>query len=82
MDAALHFRPRVEHALEDVALDYVENEVGRHDWSANWQKLKQKHPDMKSKIQAWLQRYEIDHDPQGLIDFLDRMVTTRPGKWK
>lgn len=77
-----HFRPRVESTIDDVAADYMENEIGRHDWSVNWPKYKSKHPDLKAKVQSWLERYEIDHDPQGLIDFLDRMVATRSGKWR
>lgn len=82
MDALLQYRRRPVYETEDVALDYIENEVGRHDWAENWKKLKGKHPGMKHRVQAYLDRYEIDHDPQGLIDYLDRMVTTRTGKWK
>jgi hypothetical protein len=75
-----HFRARVQDSIEDTALDFVENEVGRHNWKENWQKWKAK-PDLRATVQAWLHRYEIDHDPQGLIEYIDRLSATRHGKW-
>ena len=56
--------------------------MGRHDWSKNWPQFKSKYPDYKEKVKAWLDRFEIDHDPQGLVDYLDGLVTDRVGRWR
>jgi len=82
VDATLQFKRRPSHVIDDVAYDFIENEVGRHDWSNNWQKWRREKPDLKERVQAWLDRYQIDQEPQGLIDFLDSMVQTRVGKWR
>lgn len=67
---------------EDLALEYIEGEVGRHDWQRNWKDHSGRHGDkLRSVIQAWLDRYEIDHDPQGLIDFIEKDLLSRPGRW-
>lgn len=81
-----HFYNRArlnEQAIEDAAYDYMERAVGRHDWKNNWPKHKEHHgPNLREQVAAWLRRYDLDHDPQALIDFLDLMVRTRHGKWK
>lgn len=73
-----------EQALEDTAYDYVEREVGRHDWKRNWPKFRERHGQgLRERIAGWLKRYELEHhDPQSIIDFLDLMVRTRHGTWK
>lgn len=69
-------------ALQDIALEYMEGEVGRHDWKRNWQDHKKRHGEsLKDKVAAWLKHYEIDHDPQGLIDYIDGELSMREGKW-
>ena|ERR1051326_3173541 len=64
----------------NLACDYVEGEVGRYDWERNWAE-QSRSQDLKARVAAWLQFYEIDHDPQAIIDYIDNMAATRPGKW-
>jgi hypothetical protein len=69
-------------ALQDIALEYMEGEVGRHDWKRNWKDHKARHGgSLKEKVQAWLNHFEIDHDPQGLIDYIDSELSIQDGKW-
>lgn len=57
---------------EDLAAEYIEGEVGRHDWAHNWPQHKSKHgKDLRNKVMAWLKLYEIDHDPDALIAAID-----------
>lgn len=66
----------------DLALDYMEGEVGRHDWKRNWSDHRKRHGDkLREKVAAWLKHYEIDHDPQGIIDYIDGDLSSRDGKW-
>lgn len=72
--------PRWE--VQDVALDYMEGEVGRHDWKRNWQDHKRKHGvSLKEKVAAWLKHFEINLDPQLVLDYLDKELSSRDGKW-
>ncbi|MGV0949067.1 MAG: hypothetical protein ACOYB3_00035 [Azonexus sp.] len=69
-------------ALQDIALEYMEGEVGRHDWKRNWQDHKKRHgAALKTKVAEWLKHFEIDHDPQGLIDYIDGELSMKDGKW-
>lgn len=76
---------RADDDVEDLAADFIEQEVGRFDWKVNWPKVKEKHPtpdQLRARVQAWLDHMEIDHDPQGIIDYLDTMVAERHGFWR
>lgn len=82
--ALTHFRPKTGPDTEDLALSFMENEVGRHRWQKNWPKWKEQFADenaLKQRINAWLRYIQVEHDPQEIIDYLDRMVETRVGKW-
>lgn len=69
-------------ALQDIALEYMEGEVGRHDWKRNWKDHKSRHGEsLKDRVAAWLKHFEIDHDPQGLIDYIDGELSLQDGKW-
>jgi hypothetical protein len=69
-------------ALQDIALEYMEGEVGRHDWKRNWKDHKKRHgTNLKNKVSEWLKHFEIDHDPQGLIDYIDGELSMQDGKW-
>jgi len=69
-------------ALQDIALEYMEGEVGRHDWKRNWQDHKKRHGEsLREKVAAWMKHFEIDHDPQGLIDYIDGELSLQKGKW-
>lgn len=66
----------------DLALEYIEGEVGRHDWEHNWKQHKsQNGKALREKVQAWLRHYEIDHDPDAIIRYIDDELMLRPGKW-
>jgi hypothetical protein len=67
---------------QDLALEYIEGEVGRLDWEHNWPQHKKLHGDaLKEKVAAWLHCFNISHDPQAIIDYIDNELTKRPGKW-
>ena len=68
--------------VHDTALDYMEGEVGRHDWKRNWDDHKKKYGiGLKQKVADWLKHFEIDHDPQGIIDYLNDETAMHDGKW-
>jgi hypothetical protein len=69
------------HELDDLAVSFIEDDLGRHDWENNWKTLKNKGA-VQERIQAWLQLYEIDHDPQAIAEYIDNLLITRPGKWR
>ncbi|MHC4332494.1 MAG: hypothetical protein ACYSUV_01940 [Planctomycetota bacterium] len=66
----------------DLAAEYIEGEVGRHDWQHNWPQHKNNNGKaLREKVLAWLRHYEVDHDPDAIIKYLDDMHKMRPGKW-
>lgn len=67
--------------LENIACDYVENEVGRLDWVNNWNVYKQKH-NVVENVSTWLQSLGLNADPDAVIRCIDLMAETRPGKWQ
>lgn len=69
-----------EHKLGELAADFIEQEVGRHDWLANWRVLK------TSKRAESLARKFIEHNghteftTSDLIAAVDALVA-RKGRW-
>lgn len=58
--------------LADAAYDFLESEVGRFDWHRNWPDYKKKHGDKtKERVASWLRHFEMDHDPDAIVKFLD-----------
>jgi hypothetical protein len=47
--------PLDEDEIQDLACDYVEQEVGRHDWQNNWLKRRGENDEQKN-IEVWLRR--------------------------
>ncbi len=84
MDAALLYRPgKHPQDTEDLAYEFIEQEVGRLDWKTNWPKFKANHEGiLVQRVQAWLDYLGIEYDANALIQFLDHMVESRNGKWK
>ena len=79
-----HFKAKQEPDVEDVSLSFLENEVGRHSWQRNWPRWKGQFKDQNAllrRIQSWLNYVQIEMNPQEIVDYLDRMVSTRIGKW-
>lgn len=82
MDALHYFRPHSGPETDDLAADFIENEVGRLDWSVNWPRYKAKHPDYPARIQNFFHRLGREVDAEAIARHLDLMVITRPGPWK
>lgn len=79
-----HFKAKRGPDTEDLALSFLENEVGRHSWQRNWPKWKEQFKDQNAllkRIQRWLNYIQVDHNPQEIVDYLDRMMEERLGKW-
>lgn len=75
-------KPDMSFITQDLALEYIEDEVGRIDWAHNWPQHKKLHGDsLKEKVAAWLSSYDIAHDPQSIIDYIDNDLMKRSGKW-
>lgn len=80
-----HFRSAAARDdTEDLALEFIETEVGRHHWQRNWPRFKAQYETgeaLKNRIKTWLDYIQDDHDPQEIIDYLDHLVADRVGKW-
>jgi len=74
------FRTRSAEDVEDLALSFMENEVGRFDWANNWAKLKSDGT-ARQKIQDWLDALQIEHDPGEIASYLDQLTAERAGRW-
>jgi hypothetical protein len=69
--------------IRDLAHDFIEQEIGRHDWKNNWVKAKATTP-IEVRIERWLRR-NGDHDGavQPIILYIDGMVKRYgSSKWR
>ena len=73
-------RTRQSWDTEDLALAYIEEEIGRHDWANNWEKAKAR-GNVSSRIQEWLEAINVQHEPKEIVAYLDDMVKNRRGTW-
>jgi hypothetical protein len=73
-------RSRIHSDVEDLALEFLENEVGRFDWSRNWPKIKAS-GSAHQKVQEWLNALNSDANPNEIISYLDKMLIERTGRW-
>jgi len=85
--APANFRAKFDrgHEDEDLAVEFMEQEVGRLDWRTNWPKFKERYPTpeaLHERVRQWLDYMQIDHDPAGVVRHLDEMVTRMVGKWR
>lgn len=76
----LMFRTKPAVDTEDLALSFMEEEVGRFDWSANWKKIKESGA-ARQRIQDWLAAMRIEHNPDEIVTYLDRLTDERKGRW-
>ncbi len=67
--------------IQDVAADFIENEVGRFDWLRNWGVIRSQ-GDPVPKVQAYLDTYAITADARKIVAEIDRMAVENPGRWK
>jgi hypothetical protein len=65
---------------EEIAADFIENEVGRFDWTNNWAAIKAQE-DPVAKVRAYLLIYDLRGDPVEIVNIIDRMAQNNPGKW-
>lgn len=74
------YRTDFDHDTEDLALLFVEEEVGRFDWRNNWPKIRAAGV-ARQRIEAWLKAFGSDHDPEKIVEYLDHMVHEKSGRW-
>jgi len=74
------FRTKSSVDTEDLALSFMEEEVGRFDWANNWAKIKESGT-ARQKIQDWLDALHIEHSPDDISSYLDKLTSERPGRW-
>lgn len=67
--------------VSDIAADFVENEIGRLDWMNNWRLIKSRENPVL-KVQAYLDKLGLLADPQAVVNEIDRMMVSTPGRWK
>ena len=73
--------PEAELHHSDLAAEFVEDELGRHDWSHNW--LKVREGDAKARVQRWLDFYAYEANADEIMRILDGMVEKfKDSKWK
>lgn len=73
-------RNRCAPDLEDLALTFIEEEVGRHDWQENWQRIKEAGT-ATLKLHEWLTALGCtDITPTKVEQEIDRLAK-RPGKY-
>jgi len=90
----LHSHRRHVPDIEDLAIDYLEEEVGRHHWQKNWPAFKARlgEEGVRARIKAWHEGLNIYDEPftvrrpeealsAKIAAYLDAMVTGRSGKW-
>ena len=78
MTPELIFRTRKNFNTEDLALLFMEEEVGRFDWKNNWEIVKQS-GEARQRIENWLMTLGIQADSAEIIAFLDNLKQT--GRW-
>lgn len=65
---------------EDLALTFMEEEVGRFDWRNNWPKIKER-GEARQKVQDWLSAIHVEHNPDEIVSYLDQLYDGRSGRW-
>lgn len=81
MNALHHFKTRPALEIEDIAVDFIENELGRHDWMKNWPIYKAK-PRFLDRIAHWLAATGHDATPDDIARRIDQMLLIQPGRWR
>lgn len=80
---SLFVKRRDTDAVADAALEFVEQEVGRHDWKVNWPKFKENQGDgLERRIRSWLRYVQLDVEPTDIVAYLDKMVLEQAGRWR
>ncbi len=82
MEPAHLFRAHQVLETEDIASDFIENEIGRHDWMSNWPTYKAKQPNLRGRIATWLSNAGYVAEPEEIERKIDQLILTRPGRWR
>ena len=69
-----------DESTEDIAIEFIESEVGRYDWMRNWPVYKTKWSPVH-KVGAWMRRVGYEGSAKDVVRFIDWMVVNRPGRW-
>jgi hypothetical protein len=67
--------------IEEIAADFIENEVGHYDWVNNWPVIRNR-GEALAKVQTYLDTYGIRADARLVVDEIERMLVENPGHWK
>lgn len=67
--------------VQEIAADFIENEVGRLDWVNNWEVVKSKE-DPVAKVQRFLSAYGLTANAAEIVSVIDSMTKENPGRWK
>jgi hypothetical protein len=74
------FRTKPAVDTEDLALSFIEEEVGRFDWVNNWPKIKES-GNARWRVQNWLDALGVEHSADEIVSYLDKLVAERTGRW-
>lgn len=66
--------PLDEDEVHDLALEFVEQEVGRFDFKNNWGKLKMEPENLRGRLIWWLRRMKAPMKPDVIITHLDQLA--------
>jgi hypothetical protein len=69
--------------VQDLAVDFVEQELGRLDFHRNWHVFKQKFPDPESRqkrVQDWMDRIGLEGNPKDVLDRIEDL-SQQTGFW-
>lgn len=81
MDLTPDLMQRYRHDdVEDVASDFVEQELGRFDWRNNWEASKRSGTALP-RIRAWLASQNSQLRAEDIADWIDTTARDRPGRW-
>jgi len=80
MTPDLVFRTKSPPDTEDLALTFMEEEIGRFDWVNNWPKIKEQGT-ARQRVQDWLSALQVEHNPDEIVSYLDKLLAERSGKW-
>jgi hypothetical protein len=69
-----------EAEIEDLAHDFVENEVGANKFKENWTWLRQ-HQDVVAKVKSWLRQLGTDQSYAPKIIAVIDELHAKPGNW-
>jgi hypothetical protein len=77
----LFHRRKSQPDTEDLALTFLEEEIGRFDWQNNWKAVKAK-GNVREKVQRWLKALNVEHNPDEIVAFLDDYTARQAGRWR